>query len=68
MPNLKRSNIDLAAFTDDLKKLLDKYNVRLGVDIEGDTHGVTENFVVIDSQHNEHILNHYSAYVDASDL
>lgn len=61
-------NINIDDFNRDLKALLNKYKVRIGVDIDGDTHGITENFVVIDSAGNESIINHYSAFVDASDL
>jgi hypothetical protein len=56
------------AFRKDLRELLIKYNLTLAVDIDGDTHGITENFIIMDDKGNQHILNHFSAYLDASDL
>lgn len=61
-------NIDMNDFCRDLHALLSKYNVYIGADVNGDTHGVTTNFVVTDYHNNTHILNHYSSYLSASDL
>ena len=61
-------NIDMNDFCRDLRALLSKYRVDIGVDVIGDTHGVTTHFVVTDSHNNSHILNHYSSYLSASDL
>jgi len=60
--------MNIKNFKQDLKELLIKHNVSIGVDIKGDTHGISENFIVIDSNNKETIINHYSAYIDASDL
>lgn len=66
--HMSQPAVDLASFKKDLRDLLTKHKVILAVDIEGDTHGVTENFVVIDSNDTMHTLVEYSAYLTVSDL
>lgn len=62
-------NINVQEFKKELKELLEKYNVSLSGEYEGDTHGISsETFVVTDSDANEHTLNHCSSYINASDL
>jgi len=61
--------VDIDNFTRELADLMDKHGVRiLGVDISGDTHGITENFVVEDADKKAHIIAHYTSWVSASDL
>jgi|GEM_PF-6178259 len=57
----------LEDFKRELKKLLEKYKATLWVDIEGDTHGISENFMVTVGK-KEEILNHYNSSIDASDI
>lgn len=61
---------ELKAFKAELKALLSKYNVSLLVDIEGDTHGIENHFVVSDNAQGgkEFIINHYNNYLSAGDL
>lgn len=60
---------DPAAFRKELRDLLIRHDVSIGVNLEGDTHGLDETFVVIERNGNgkEHELYH-SRYVDQSDL
>lgn len=61
----------LAAFKKDLKKILRKHNVVIGVDPGdgADTHGIDPNFVVIDRGNDaQHTLCHYQWFIDAYDL
>ena len=37
---------ELFEFKKELKTLLEKYKVEIGAEIDGDTHGITSNFVV----------------------
>lgn len=62
---MKPDKID--SFLNELQALFLKYNVSLGVDIDGDTHGIYENFIVIDGN-KEHIINEGSSYLDAYDI
>jgi len=61
---------EIKAFAVELRELLTKYNVSLAVNIEGDTHGMTTDFVVTEKNGygDDHMLNQYYASVDASDL
>jgi len=60
-------NID--NFKKELKSLLIKYDVYLGVDIEGDTHGTSSNFIVAKNNSEKyHILSHYQDFIYSSDL
>lgn len=43
------TNETVEQFTAELKVLLAKYNVEIGVDVHGDTHGLTYDFVVCDT-------------------
>lgn len=61
-------NIDVNAFCMDLREVLDRYKVVLGVDIEGDTHGIRTDFVVIDSANNQLTLSACDCYLYANDL
>lgn len=61
----------LAAFKKDLKKILHKHNVVIGVDPgdDADTHGIDPNFVVIDrDDDSQYTLCHYQWFIDAYDL
>jgi hypothetical protein len=55
-------------FVKELKDLLTKHKVDIGVDLDGDTHGLCTSFVVDDEHGNSHILNDFARYVDAKDL
>ena len=61
---------DSNEFKKELHVLLAKHNVGLGVDIDGDTHGLLYNFVVEDvfSGDTIHILNEGCSSLEASDL
>jgi len=48
--------------------VLNKYNVIIGVNIIGDTHGIESNFIVIDKKDKSHTLNRYSSYLYSTDL
>lgn len=59
---------DIIAFATELKELLEKYNVSLGVELWGDTHGITsEDFCVL-SDNDKIVLSDYSTYLDSYDL
>lgn len=61
---------NIKEFKEDLRAVLEKHNVTLGVNIDGDTHGIQiEGFVAYDNKtHEEHVLEEYSPWLDASDL
>lgn len=62
-------NKDTKNFCKELKTLLEKYNVKLGVDIDGDTYGININgFVVVDGKGKQEFLADYTAYLSAYDL
>ena len=42
---------DLTEFKKELKHLLSKYNVAIGVNIEGDTHNLNCAFIIADTEH-----------------
>ena len=65
---MNKLKLNVSKFCKELKILLKKYNATLGVDINGDTHGIDTNFIVQDSNGKDYILNHYTAYIDHSDL
>ena len=67
LSNVKRETLDIGAFRTELAALLAKYNAVLGVDISGDTHGISTNFSV-ELDHKDHLLNRFSSYLSASDL
>lgn len=54
-------------FKDALRDLLKEYNATIGVDLEGDTHGLETDVVVIIDNKTTVLRSGYS-YVDASDL
>jgi len=60
--------MNMVEFKRELRELLNKHQVSIGVDVEGDTHGISTNFVVLDNDGKTHILNHYSSYLDPHDL
>jgi hypothetical protein len=63
--------MNIQKFKKELKELLTKHDVNLGVDIDGDTHGIDEtNFTVTTNKApwTEYILCEHEAYIDASDL
>jgi len=48
----------------ELKELLKKHDVCLGVDIDGDTHGISAKFIVEDRKtQKETVLVNFSAYI-----
>lgn len=58
---------NVCEFKAELTALLRKYNATIGVDIEGDTHGLLYNFTVeLDGK--DHLLCEGYRYIDASDL
>jgi len=62
--------LNLIEFKKDLLAVLEKHKVTLGVDINGDTHGIQiEGFIAMENNTDiEHILCDYSAYLSAIDL
>lgn len=56
-------------FRREFRELLERHNVSVGVNLEGDTHGLDQTFVVIESNGNgkEHELGP-GRYVDQYDL
>jgi hypothetical protein len=63
------SEFELNVFRQELRELLIRHQVSLGVDLEGDTHGLLQTFVVIEDRrgNKEHELSP-GRYLDASDL
>ncbi len=61
---------DIDAFKMELAALLEKHDVTLNVALEGDLHGVDENFEVYNNKNDEdrHILHSYNGYIDAGIL
>ncbi len=61
---------NLDEFKKDLLHVLEKHDVTLGVDINGDTHGIQiEGFIVTDNAtESDYILEYWSAYLNANDL
>jgi hypothetical protein len=56
-------------FCKELKELLDKYQVFLGVDIDGDTFGIqVRGFAVYDAKNKPTYLGDYSLYLNSYDL
>ena len=55
-------------FNDELKALLEKYSLTLGVDVIGDTRGLEYNFVVQDSKSKKSVLCEGVAYIDSNDI
>ena len=43
--------VELTDFKKELKQLLNKYSVAIGVNINGDTHGLDYEFVITDTFH-----------------
>ena len=64
------TNKKLKEFATELSALLNKYDVSLDVELDGDTHGLSTNFTVADNKHprKSHILNMYETGIDAGDL
>jgi len=60
----------LKAFKRELKDLLIKYGVSLEVDLDGDTHCLTTNFIVYSNKNTNdfNILSHYNTTLSPSDL
>ena len=59
---------ELNAFVNELSELLAKYKVSIGAEITGDTHGVSQAFVVSDEHGNDHEIKEFESYVDVYDL
>lgn len=64
------STLDVEAFKKELAELLWKYNAYLGVDINGDTHGLRTNFVVGTNNQSakETVLSEGDSYLYPTDL
>ena len=59
----------MVEFIKELQNLLKKHNVRIGVDIDGDTHGIKTNVIVGSlNDRTQFNLNEGSSYIDSSDL
>jgi len=63
-------NQNIKTFTKELRDLLNKHNVHIGVMITGDTYGIeSEHFTVYDKKsHEKYIIGENSCFIDASDL
>lgn len=60
---------EMREFATELKALLEKYGLMLGVDIDGDTFGIhVDGFIAIDDGDNYYHMNEYSLYLDKHDL
>jgi len=60
---------ELKSFKKELKTLLEKYKVMIGVDIEGDTHGVTMNTVIYEpASQTTTVIERYESYIWPSSL
>ena len=60
----------LGDFKRELRELLKKYDCTIGAEVEGDTHGITEEFCVWDRKTGEKldIFEHWSPTIDYFDL
>jgi hypothetical protein len=58
----------VASFKAELRELLGKYRACLGVDIDGDTQGMSTDFTVDFSDGPEIVLSPHQSYLAASDL
>jgi hypothetical protein len=55
---------ELKSFKKELAILLEKYNVMIGVDVTGDTHGVSTNTVIYDPvSQKTTIIEEYQSYI-----
>jgi hypothetical protein len=69
MTGIVKMIIDIEKFKKDLSELLKKYNVHIGVDLQGDTRVVKTNFIVGSNTSNEdYILAEYASYIYPEDL
>lgn len=59
---------ELLAAKRDLKKVMLKHKISLGVAIDGDTHGISTNFVLAGLDDKEHILAHHTDWIYHNDL
>jgi hypothetical protein len=60
---------ELKSFKKELKTLLEKYKVMIGVDVTGDTHGVSTNTVIYEpASETTTIIEHYETYIWPSSL
>ena len=63
---------DFDGFRQELRALLAKYNVSIGVEIEGDTHCLSTNFVVESNgsyyERKQVVLDYYTQMINASDI
>ena len=57
----------LMEFTRKLHELMVEYNVSIGAEVEGDTHGIDESFV-IETYKEQLVVNSHCGYIDHSDL
>lgn len=68
MPNVIKSGASVVVeFKADLAALLAKYNATIGVDVDGDTHGLMYDFSV-EIGHKDSVICPGNRYIDASDL
>lgn len=60
---------DLALFKRELAALMRAHDVSLGCEIEGDTHGISERFVIADGHGNElEVVAEFESFLYARDL
>lgn len=62
------AELNAQQFKHELHALLKRHGATLGVNIEGDTHGLTYDFVVMDHSENEIVIAEGMPFVDLSDL
>lgn len=68
MPNVNKSDASVVVeFKAELAVLLAKYDATIGVDVDGDTHGLMYDFTV-EIGHKDHVICPGNRYIDASDL
>ena len=60
---------NLNNFASELRDLLKKHKMELGVEIDGDLYGINiEGFVAVDQTGKEHMLSEYNQYLDVHNL
>ena len=60
---------NIKAFCAGLEDLMQKHNIAtIGVDIDGDTHGISDQFIIEEKGGAAHVISAHSAYIDRLDL
>ena len=63
------TNPNIKAFCAGLEDLMRKHNIAIiGADIDGDTHGISEEFIVEESGGERHVIAEHGAYIDRLEL